>query len=60
MDKPVNFNSNDVYIDMERKGCEWCMTYNWKTRKEVPSDFSQYKIEGRNIKYCPFCGRELN
>ena len=40
MNKPVNFNPNDVYIDMGRKGCKWCMTYNWKTHKEVPSDFS--------------------
>ena len=55
MDKPVNFNPNDVYIDVKRKGCKWCMTYNWKEHKEIPSDFSQYKIEGRNIKYCPFC-----
>ena len=60
MDKPVNFNPNDVYIDMERKGCKWCMTYNWKAHKEIPSDFSEYKIEGRNIKYCLFCGRKLN
>ena len=26
MDKPVNFNPNDVYIDVEKKGCEWCFS----------------------------------
>lgn len=41
-------------------GCGFCMDYDWDKRTEVERDMSKELFEGKQINFCPFCGRELN
>lgn len=46
---------------MKDKRCAWCTNRNGKTDLQfsiIDDDFGQY-VHPKIIKYCPFCGREL-
>ena len=47
---------------MNEKSCLWCTNHKGKTDLQftiVDDNFGQY-VHPKLIKYCPFCGRELN